>query len=348
MTEFNNNSIRQLEDIISKSSTVSVVAHVHPDGDALGSTVALSSYLRARGKQVCIILPDSLPDNILFMLSSEDYLITASDSFESAQERIYASDTLFALDLNGFSRTDVLEETLRSSRAVKVLIDHHLDPQNKEFDLVFSRNDISSASELLFWILMELPDVSGDVRRLPAHAADALMTGMTTDTNNFGNSVFPSTLKMASLLLEAGVDRDAIVSSIYNNYREERYRLLGYLLDRKMKITSRGVAYMILDGDEMDRFDVRESDTEAFVNIPLGISSVCMSIFLKQKDGVFRVSIRSKKGVSANTLARRYFNGGGHEQAAGGRLYLGTDVADATAAAEYIEKYTELFFSDEK
>ncbi len=104
---------------------------------------------------------------------------------------------------------------------------------------------------------------------------------------------------------------------------------------------------MILDKSEMERFDIKEGDTEAFVNFPLGLAKVKMSIFLKEYDGLYRVSIRSKRGISSNRLACRYFNGGGHFLASGGKLFIGSDIADAASAAAYIESCTEQFFKDE-
>jgi phosphoesterase RecJ-like protein len=192
---------------------------------------------------------------------------------------------------------------------------------------------------------MKLPPVGGDAKALPAEAATAIMTGMTTDTNNFMNSTYPSTLRMASSLLEAGVDRDMIIQNIYNSFKETRIRLQGHVLKDLMHITEDGVAYIILDKKAMSQYDVREGDTEGFVNIPLTIEKVRMSIFAKEDAGYARISIRSKKGISANTCSRLHFNGGGHENAAGGRLYFPSDIADINQTGEYIEKVTHEFFT---
>ena len=196
-----------------------------------------------------------------------------------------------------------------------------------------------------------MPDIKGDASRIPALAAASLMTGMTTDTNNFANSVFPSTLAMASGLLAAGVNRDRILQDLYNSYRENRLRMEGYLLHENMKITPEGVAYMIVDKKLASEFNIREGETEGFVNMPLAIGKVGMSIFLKEDgEGFFRVSVRSKKGISANKCATRYFHGGGHERASGGRLFFSrTDgvPADINAPGEaesYIVRSVAEFF----
>ena len=182
------------------------------------------------------------------------------------------------------------------------MIDHHLNPDRASFELVFSETEVSSASELLYQVLLALPGV-GSAERLPLDVLTPLMAGMTTDTNNFANSVFPGTLRMASELIAAGVDRDRILSDLYNNYRENRLRLMGYLLSDNLVITPEGAAVMILDKETQERFGFRQGESEGFVNIPLAVSDVKISLFLTEEDGKFRVSIRSKRGISANKLA---------------------------------------------
>lgn len=326
---------------LDRARRISVVSHTHPDGDAAGSTAALLSYIReCRGKDVKVILPDSPSDTLLFLC---DNAIIASDNAKEAEEWICTSDLIILIDANEFRRTEQLEGILRASSAEKILIDHHVGPDRESFSTVFSETEISSACELLFWILMEMPDINADAARLPGAAARALMAGMTTDTNNFANSVFPSTMEMASRLLQAGVNRDDILDHIYFRYRENRVRAMGYLQSECMRITPKGAAYMIATRDIQKRFDMREGETEGLVNVPLVIGKVRMSLFLKEDDGYFRVSIRSKEGTSARELAKSRFHGGGHEKAAGGKLYFPGDIPSPADAAAYIESATEEF-----
>ena len=212
------------------------------------------------------------------------------------------------------------------------------------FDLVFSQTGVSSTCELLYRILKSLPDVGGYLAKIPMRSLEALLTGMTTDTNNFSNSVFPGTLEMASELIAAGVDRDRILSDLYNQYRENRLRLMGFLLQENMEITPSGVAMMILDKETQDRFDFRQGETEGFVNIPLAVSKVKMSVFLTEEEGKFRVSVRSKRGVSANQFASKYFHGGGHEMASGGKLLFPQDIPSPSDAKAYILNVTKDYF----
>jgi phosphoesterase RecJ-like protein len=189
---------------------------------------------------------------------------------------------------------------------------------------------------------MSMPAINGNVSKLPRETAVSLMTGMTTDTNNFANSVYPSTLIMASALLAAGVNRDDILDKLYNQHSENRLRLMGHMMKDLMTLTSDGAAYIVLDKKTQEAYNVQEGDTEGFVNMPLSITNVRMSILIKEDIGRLRVSIRSKKGTSANRCARMYFNGGGHENAAGGRLEI-----PVSEAASYIEKHVHEFLNNE-
>jgi len=344
-----NSEIQSLEALVRDARTIGIATHTHPDGDAIGSSVALYHYLHdLHGKEVRILLDNALPEAAGFVLDHCTGCVIRYDHKPEEVKRWAAScDLLFFLDLNGAHRTGEMAAAFEGLTAPRVLIDHHLNPQREEFRLVFSETEISSASELLFHVLMAMPDIAGDATKLPAASLTAVMTGITTDTNNFANSTFPSTFQAASALIAAGVDREAVIMHLYNSYPERRVRLMGELLHDRMVITPKGVAYMILDAATRDRTGIRQGETEAFVNIPLTIYNVRMSLFLKEEDGVFRVSIRSKKGTSANRLAMKYFNGGGHEQASGGKLTIGKEVRDASDAAAYIERVTEEFLTDE-
>lgn len=332
---------------IDDAKKICIVSHTHPDGDAIGSSIAMKHYISELfGKESDVIVPTEWAAQLQFICEQSG--INVFEGNEGVCSLLLDScDLLICLDFNSFSRAGDMEAALSGFHGRKVLIDHHLNPDEGRFDLCFSETAVSSASELLYMILMETPPVAGDATRLPTACATALMTGMTTDTNNFANSVYPSTLEMASKLLAAGVDRDSIVSHIYNEYGISRVKAMGYLLDRKLKVLPTGVAYMILEKDESAELGIKEGDTEAFVNIPLAVREVNYSIFMREDEEYYRVSVRSKKGHSANMLARTYFNGGGHEQAAGGRLYFPDDISDRSLAAEYIEKTTARFLQEQ-
>ena len=349
MNALNLCDIKALDMKLSQAASPVIVTHMKPDGDAMGSSIAMYHILKLYGKACKIAISDRFPSNLEFIADtiSSDDLIIYEENPQRAESALSSSDLIICLDFNAFHRTDKLEDALTASSAEKVLIDHHLSPDTEQFSLIFSETEISSASELLYNILLQLPPIGEDAARIPAEAATALMTGMTTDTNNFANSVYPSTLMMASSLLAVGVDRNMILQNIYNSFGECRMRLMGHILKDLMRITPDGVAYMILDSRTQKEYNVSEGDTEGFVNLPLSIKKVVMSLLLKEDGDRVRVSIRSKKGISANRCARTNFNGGGHENAAGGRLYIGKEIESIADAEAYIEKYTHIFMSEE-
>lgn len=344
------NKINQLANLIENASKITVVTHMKPDGDAMGSSLAMYHFLTwFTDCDARIVLNDRFPANLAFLVdedTSKNILVHAEDA-EDASERITSSDLIICLDFNAFHRTDKLEDALKTATCKKVLIDHHLFPDLENFALAFTTPEISSASELLFHILKAMPQCEGKASNLPMKAAEALMTGMTTDTNNFNNSVYPSTFSMASELIAIGVDRDKILYNLLNRFGENRLRLLGTMLKDLLTITDDGVAYMILDKEIQEKYQINEGDTEGFVNMPLSIDKVRMSLLLKEDGDRVRVSIRSKKGTSANRCSRLHFNGGGHENAAGGRLNIPADISSINEAGAYIEKHTHIYFTEE-
>ena len=306
------------------AAKVAVVGHTHPDGDALGAATAMALTLLSRGKkEVACVFSDTPGENIRFILSPEVHCFFHDREAEKSESFLRGADLVILLDCNAFDRTEALQPLLEASPA--------------RFDVVFSTPEVSSASELLYWILRALDwEVT-----LPA--GTALLSGMTTDTNNFANSVFPSTFRMASELMAAGIDRDALLQKIYNGYRENRVRLMGYMQYEGLRILPGGCAYMLLTREIQQRFDLREGEAEGLVNVPLTIGDVRLSLLLKEDRGHFRVSVRSKKGTSAQALAQRFFHGGGHENASGGKLFIGTDIASAEDAAAYVENALKSF-----
>lgn len=344
MKEISMADIELLHDVLTKSSRTAIVTHMKPDGDAIGSSTAMYHFMKAYSEaDIKIVLNDRFQHVLGFLTEgdiSDDIRIFSEDS-NAATKAIADADTIICLDFNAFHRTDNLSSLLEASNAVKILIDHHLDPDSKSFGIIFSEIEVSSASELLYKILMKMPEISDDASRLPAASATALMTGMTTDTNNFSNSVYPSTLAMASSLLAAGVDRDHILDRLFNQHSESRLRLMGHMMKDLLTITEDGAAYMILDMKTQREYGIREGDTEGFVNMPLSISQVRLSLLVKEDTDRIRVSIRSKKGTSANRCAREFFNGGGHENAAGGRLDIPIHEVE-----EYLKKHIHIYLTD--
>ena len=305
-----------------------IVGHHNPDGDCIGCLTGMEAWIEsAFGKTGIMIVPDSFPDYLKFMHNTGDILVYSRQK-DKVCEAILGADLIICMDFNNLSRTEGMGDLIAASKAPKVLIDHHPSPEPFA-DLVFSETEVSSASELTWWILMAMPDVP-----VPFQTKTSLYTGMMTDTNNFCNTVYPSTFLMASQIAEAGVDRERIQMEIMNSFSEDRMRLMGQMLLCNMKMYPElKAAVLILDKKTKDRFNYRDGDSEGFVNLPLKIKEVEISALFTEVDGFIKVSLRSKGAVSVNRLCRQYFNGGGHERASGGRLYMPVDEV-----ADYFEK----------
>ncbi|MDE6147780.1 MAG: bifunctional oligoribonuclease/PAP phosphatase NrnA [Bacteroidales bacterium] len=341
-------SISSFVHLIRDAARPVIVTHTKPDGDAFGSSIAMYHFLISLGKDgTRIVLSNRYPHSVDFLADSRSVndTIICEENKEEALRTISEGDLIICLDFNSFPRTGMLEDALSESTAAKVLIDHHLGPDAEKFRICFSEPEISSASELLYHIFMAMPQTGGNADKLPEQAATALMTGMITDTNNFANSTYPSTLAMASSLIASGVDRDMILRNLFQRFGEMRLRLLGHILKDLLRITEDGVAYMILDSETLRSHHVAEGDTEGFVNMPLSIEKVGMSIMLKEDGDTVRVSIRSKPGISANTCAKLHFNGGGHENAAGGKLVIGKEIASMEQAEEYVRSHAHIYMT---
>ena len=349
---FEDADIESLHNLIKDAEVITTISHVRPDGDAVGSSLGIYGYLESLGKDVKSIFPTAIPDNLLFLPKKENILIH-NYSPEKSRKRIMTSDLIICLDFNTPDRIEEAGDSLKESPAKKVLIDHHLFPARDFFDLCFSTPEISSTAELTYFILLRMEEVAGDASNLPLSSRRALMTGMTTDTNNFANSTFPSTLIMASDLIASGVDREEILQNFLQSYKENRLRLVGVVLKDLMKITPEGVAYYIIPHSLSKAYDIKEGDTEGIVNMPLSIKRVRMSISVKEESSCFRISIRSKRGTSANMMARKYFSGGGHECAAGGKIFIGNSpsqgdvsIPDPSCIEEYVLSAIHEYFGN--
>lgn len=313
-----------------------VFAHENPDGDAIGSAVALCSYLSMLGKEACAVMCGHLPSHFDFMIP-QDKVFYYCDDPATCEALIDDADLLAFLDMNGKDRSGDLQQAIGRSKAKCILIDHHLNPRTDDFDVVISDAAVSSACELLYQVLLEQPAVGGEVSRLPLDCATALMTGILTDTNNFANSLFPSTYLAVSALQGRGVDRDEIYNRVFCSYSEQRMRLMGHLLRDNMRCLGCGAAYFTLSKADKERFSFVKGDSEGFVNLPLSIAGVRLTAFFTEDDGFIKVSLRSKGNVDVNEFSHKYCNGGGHKNASGGRLQM--PLADVPAYFE--EKVTE-------
>ena len=319
--------IALLRDTINASDNIILCCHRSPDGDAIGSMLGWAEYLKAVGKLPTCIIPDAYPD-FLQWLPGTERMMRYDKHAAFMDELIDKADLIFCLDFNSASRTDGMAEKLSASKAKKILIDHHLNP-DLETVLSVSRPEASSTCELVFRLVWQL----GEFDKLDRKFAIPVYCGMMTDTGGFTyNSTNPEIFYIISLLLTKKINKDKIYRNVYNNYSESRVRLMGHVLkDKLVVLKSYNATYFSLTREDLKRFNYIKGDAEGLVNIPLQIKGTKLSISLREdteKDNRIWVSLRSVDDFPCNKMAEIYFNGGGHLNAAGGRLECQMDEAE--------------------
>ena len=304
-----------------ESRNVVVLSHTNPDGDALGSSLAWAEALRKQGHRVTCIVPNHFPYYLEWMTGIDQMIIFKDDKAQRAHAAVAEAELIFCLDFHSLQRLDApLSELIAGNTSAKrILIDHHLIPP-QEFDVMFSYPEASSTSYLIYKVMEAL----WGAQSITASQAEVLYVGMMTDTGNFSFShLTPDLYQSLAVLCATGIDIPQIYNNVYNSFTEGRARLFGYTINRKMKTLRKGtVAHMSLTEEEMRRFWFQQGDSEGFVNYPLTIKKMRMSaIFIEHKDFI-RVSLRSRGNVDVNLFANRYFQGGGHKNAAGGKSFV--------------------------
>lgn len=319
--ELSHKQIESLKEMLAQPRLrIVILSHTNPDGDAVGSSLAWAEVLRARGHEVTCVVPNKYPYFLDWMPGIEEVVVFKTDTEGRAVKAIAEADVLFCLDFNAVSRLEILSETIQgNTTARRVLIDHHLQP-DEGFDIVFSHPESSSTCFLVYCLVEAMYGTGAITRRM----GELLYVGMMTDTGNFAFShLTPELFRAVAVLLEKGISIPEIHNSVYNAYTEGRARLFGYAINRKMALIEDGtVAYMSLLESEMRRFQFQQGDSEGFVNYALTIKKVKMSAMFLAHRKFIRISLRSRGNVDVNLFACKYFNGGGHKNAAGGKSFL--------------------------
>ena len=323
----NDSELTQLRQLIVDCKRVVVICHKSPDGDAIGSSLAWAEYLRQQGKEVSVVVPDAYPD-FLQWLPNTQLIMRYDKKAEEVKTVFEQADLVCCMDFNESSRVEELQPLLDAFQGKRLMIDHHLNP-NLDDAMVISRSQLCSTCELMFSILWQL-----DAYEPMTHAmAVCLYCGMMTDTGGFTyNSTRPEIFYIISLLLDKRVNKDLVYNRVYHNYSADAIRLRGYVISRKMRVSNElHAAYFTLTRDEMKRYHFIKGDAEGLVNEPLRIKGMKVSISLREdteKPNLILVSLRSSCGFHCAEMARRFFNGGGHEDAAGGKLFCSITEAE--------------------
>lgn len=320
-------NIQAFKRLVDLPRSVVVVTHFKPDADALGSSLGLAGYLRKKGHRVTVVTPSDYPSFLAWMPGNAEVIAVSKDDprpLQAANAAIQSADVIFCLDFSNLKRTEDLAESIRSAKATKVLIDHHLEPE-KFAD--FEQWNVASASTagLVFQLITEL----GEQHLIDAGIANCLYAGLMTDTGGFRHSnTTRQEFMIASELVGHGADPSRVAKLIYDNNSLERLRLTGFVLGQKLQVLPEyRTAYMVLSADELRQFGSQTGDTEGLVNYGLSISNIRLSVLLYERKTEIKYSFRSLGDFSVNELARKHFEGGGHKNAAGGTFKGSLDSA---------------------
>lgn len=294
-----------------ENKKIAVVTHYNPDGDALGSSLAIYSYFTNLGHEVSCIVPNAFPDYLSWMPGA-DLIVNAQKNLQEARSIIKSADILFISDMNAPHRAGKdLESSIEKFKGFMVLIDHHPNP-SCDADIVYATIHATSASELVYRFLMDVfPN-----QKLSLDVANCIYTGMITDTGSLSYACNrPLIYHILEELMKIGVDAELIHRQVYDNYSESRLRLLGVALNNMVVMNDNATTYMFLTKKDLTENDFKNGDTEGFVNYGLALSTVKFTAFFTERDGRVRISFRSKDLFDVNIFASTFFNGGGHKNA---------------------------------
>ncbi len=302
---------------IENGSKIAITTHTNPDGDAIGSSLAIYHYLKSKGANVEAVVPNMFPEFLKWLPASKEMVIFEQQA-KKAKTILAEADLIFCLDYNALSRVGSVTDDLKAAKAKKILIDHHISPELESFDYIISETNTSSTGELIF----DFINAMGDEELIDRKIAECLYTCIITDTGSFSFSCNNSkTFEVAAKLIEKGVDARKIHGLIYDTFSETRLRLLGFAINDRMLVwEDLRTALIYLTKEDLKKFNYKVGDTEGLVNFALSMDKVNMAVLVTDKDKKVRMSFRSKGEFSVNDLARNHFNGGGHRNAAGGNM----------------------------
>lgn len=311
--------ITEIKTLLATPKRVVIAPHKNPDGDAMGSTLGLYHYLKKKNHQAVVIAPNDYPDFLKWLPGQDHVLIYDADKTK-ADQLIHDAEIIFTLDFNAFHRAGDLEHPLAQSKAIKIMIDHHQQPDDYA-KYMYSDVSMGSTCEMVYNFISWL----GDASAIDPTIATSLYTGILTDTGSFR---FPSTTSQTHLvvadLINKGANHSKIYNAIYDTNSYERLQLLGTALKNLKILPEYRTAYITLSQDELNAANFKKGDTEGFVNYGLSIKDVIFAaIFIEHRqEDIVKISLRSEGQFSVNSFSREHFDGGGHTNAAGGKSDL--------------------------
>lgn len=300
---------------IKKANNIVITSHKSPDGDSIGSSLALYHFIAALGKEAVVCHPDEAAVNLLWVAGAHDIVLLEKEK-EKTEELFKKTDLIFCLDYNSADRTgEQMEKLINASSAKKIMLDHHMHPADF-CDITVSETHVCSTSQLIF----ELIDQSGNLHLLNAKTAIPIYLGIMTDTGSFRfPSVQARTHEILAQLIKTGIKHFEIHEKVFDTNTIDRLQLRGYAISEKLElIKDYPVAIISLKESELNRFHYIKGDTDGLVNVALSIEGIKIAVFFSEKDGQVKISFRSKGDYYVNVLAMDNFGGGGHKYAAGG------------------------------
>ncbi|MFS4482632.1 DHH family phosphoesterase [Hyunsoonleella sp. 2307UL5-6] len=312
----NTNDINAVKALLSTPKHIVIVCHKNPDGDAIGSTLGLYHYLKKYHHNLQVITPNDYPE-FLKWVPGEDTIYKYDVQTEISDKTINAADIIFTLDFNAFHRTGQMQAILETTKATKILIDHHQEPDDYA-TYTYSDVSMSSTCEMIYHFINMLSDTD----KIDTNIATCLYLGIMTDTGSFRFAATTSTThRIVAELIEKGAKNSEIHNNVYDTNSYNRLQLLGCALTNLKIIPELKTAYITLTQNELRKFDYKKGDTEGVVNYALSLDNVIFAaIFIEDRqEGIIKISLRSKGSFSVNEFSRAHFSGGGHNNAAGGR-----------------------------
>ncbi|RAK02403.1 phosphoesterase RecJ-like protein [Larkinella arboricola] len=308
-----------IRDLIEKPQTVLITTHLNPDADAMGSSLGLAGYLKKRNHRVTVIAPTEYPDNLNWLSGNSEVIVFEEKKRIEVTQLFEQANVIFCLDFSVLNRIRDLEPMVRQSRAKKVMIDHHLEPEAFA-DFTYWDTSAAATAQLIFRLI----DQIGDKALIDVPIAECLYAGIMTDTGSFRHaSTTGDVHRVVADLIDIGIEVSPIHRRIYDNVSLDKLRFTGYALSEKLVVLPEyRFAYITITDAELKRFRSKMGDTEGLVNQALAVEGVVMAAILIDRGDEVKMSFRSLGDFSVRDLASQHFNGGGHKNAAGGRTTL--------------------------
>jgi len=332
--------IAELKAFLNTPRKIFITTHSKPDGDALGSSLAMFHYLLKKGHEPTVVSPSDYGLYLHWMPGSESVLCLP-ESKDKVAKLLDETELIFCLDFNNYQRTEHLADALRNAKAPKVMIDHHLNPEEFE-DYKLWNPDACATAELIYEFMYEM----GDIHLLDSKISTCIYTGLVTDSGSFRYpNVTANVHRIVAALMDAGLEHTHVHTRIFDTFTEKRLRFFGLCIKDKLVILpDYRAAYISVTKEEIKEYDIKTGDTEGLVNFPLMISDVVFAALIIDREHIIKLSLRSKGDFPANEFGAKYFEGGGHLNAAGGS-YKGTLDDAVVNFIKGLEEYKPLLLS---